>query len=473
MDIRMENLQLLPEPGSYTNRHLVEVSDVSIHHTQALTDAGIAAYLIDHNSRYHEELDSVPIVDSETVQFGVHLNNGALEIRARWEEPTQTALYQEWRWTVREGETQAGFLLGYDVDDEYKLTADQSRLIESLVAPETTTSGYRHPDGSGELIDLQALRQYYVAKRYPISYPTYAPRPNMSAQETLDHYLPGLPEDQAGSLIATAKLLRKLLEEPLEEKYHRLMALLTQSRRAVKDMSEPPRNEITEQLNEVLGLYLQSCRPRIAYMAKKYDNEASALRIDDLISEGQIGLMTVLERFDLSSRDQFWTYADLRVRGAMVDSIREKANLITIPRSAFSLQKRLSEDPELLTKMSKEERQEAEEELARFAIVKATSLDQSLEDREGRETIMNIVEDENLGQILEGIEQKDVKTEVELLMQRLPHKLAEVIRMYHGLEPYDESYTLAIIGDQLGVTESRVSQLYTKAVRQLRTELGL
>jgi RNA polymerase sigma factor FliA len=193
----------------------------------------------------------------------------------------------------------------------------------------------------------------------------------------------------------------------------------------------------------------------------------------DLVSSGVFGLIDAIERFDLDRGVKFETFAVPRIRGAVYDGLRK---LDWVPRSvrsrARSVERAFSELEHRLGRAPTEEEIAAHldisgAELTRwFAAIATTTvgpLDRAIAagaepvalDGPGSGSPSAMVEDQELSRIM--------RTEI----KKLPDREKLVLSLY-----YDEGLTLSEIGQVLGVTESRVSQVHTKSVLHLRARLS-
>jgi RNA polymerase sigma factor for flagellar operon FliA len=193
----------------------------------------------------------------------------------------------------------------------------------------------------------------------------------------------------------------------------------------------------------------------------------------DLVSSGVFGLIDAIDRFDPERAVKFETFAAPRIRGAIYDGLRQ---LDWVPRSVRSrarlVERAFSSLEHELGRAPSDDELAAQlrigpEELARWlAAIAATTigpLDRAVAagyepqsvDSEGLESPVVALEDQELRSIM--------RTEI----RRLPEREKLVLSLY-----YDEGLTLAEIGEVLGVTESRVSQIHTKSVLHLRSRMS-
>jgi RNA polymerase sigma factor FliA len=193
----------------------------------------------------------------------------------------------------------------------------------------------------------------------------------------------------------------------------------------------------------------------------------------DLVSAGVFGLIDAVERFDPERGVKFETFAVPRIRGAVFDGLR---SLDWVPRSvrsrarevetAFShLEGKFGRAPtdEELSNHLRISGPEFHKWLASIASTTVGPLDRALAVGAEPRGLGGEVPD-SPAQI---VEEDEVKRLVRGELRRLPDREKMVLSLY-----YDEGLTLAEIGNVLGVTESRVSQIHTKAVLHLRSRLA-
>ncbi|MDT8446566.1 MAG: FliA/WhiG family RNA polymerase sigma factor [bacterium] len=237
--------------------------------------------------------------------------------------------------------------------------------------------------------------------------------------------------------------------------------------------------------------YVQQSKPskedvvlEYAPMVKHIANRLSArlpagIQRDDLIQAGMIGLLEAAEKFDASQGNLFKTYAEHRVKGAMLDDLRSKD---WIPRSvrdnsaklerAFSAlrgnnidhpnDKQLSEALEIAPK-------ELPEFLNKARPIPLLSLEGLASHGTGEEEEMNPLDslsDPDAIGADEGLLGMEMSELLQEAIEKLPEKEKLVLALY-----YNEELNLKEIGAVLDLTESRVSQLRTKAIGMLRSLL--
>lgn len=198
----------------------------------------------------------------------------------------------------------------------------------------------------------------------------------------------------------------------------------------------------------------------------------------DLISYGIFGLIDAIEKYDLERAIKFETYAIARIKGAIIDelramdwvprSVRSRAREIEAAYIALENElKRLPTDEEVSAKIGVTVK-EFQDILAKISYTSVVSFEEMWVggDREDGQNAIGTIRDDTADDpvaMFESVEIKDILADA---IERLPEREKTVIGLY-----YYEGLTLKEIGQVLGVTESRVSQLHTKAVLRLRARL--
>jgi RNA polymerase sigma factor for flagellar operon FliA len=198
----------------------------------------------------------------------------------------------------------------------------------------------------------------------------------------------------------------------------------------------------------------------------------------DLVSYGMFGLIDAIDKFDLDRGIKFETYAATRIKGAIVDELRSadwvprsvRAKARTVERAIASLEARLHRTPsdsELAEEMEVGER-ELNETLTQISFVGIVALDDVVGSGRDRDapTLGDTLPDRGQGPVA-AYEVEEMKQILAGAINRLGDREKMVLTLY-----YYEGLTLADIGQVLGVTESRVCQIHTKAVLQLRSRIG-
>jgi RNA polymerase sigma factor for flagellar operon FliA len=200
----------------------------------------------------------------------------------------------------------------------------------------------------------------------------------------------------------------------------------------------------------------------------------------DLISYGLTGLISAIARFDLSREIKFETYAITRIRGSIIDELRTldwvprsvRSRAREIERANHKLESRLQRAPtdeEMARElgMSGEEFQDALLQISNSTIVALDEMWNVSDSGGDQVSLLDTLPDRNAPDPQALVDQGELRDRIADAIAALPEREKLVIALY-----YYENLTLREIGEVLGVTESRVSQLHTKAVLRLRSKLS-
>jgi RNA polymerase sigma factor for flagellar operon FliA len=219
--------------------------------------------------------------------------------------------------------------------------------------------------------------------------------------------------------------------------------------------------------------------PLVKYVASRVATGLPAsVEQADLVSYGMFGLMDALEKFEPARGYKFETYAIPRIKGAIIDELRA---MDWVPRSvrfkAREIEKAYA-DLESQLKRAPTEREiadrlgmslrELHDVINQISFVQVLQLDEILTvggDRGEKVSLMDTLADRSVDPTT-GLEGQETRGLLSAAVNSLSEREKIVVTLY-----YFEGLTLAEIGDILGVTESRVCQIHTKAVGQLRLQL--
>lgn len=210
---------------------------------------------------------------------------------------------------------------------------------------------------------------------------------------------------------------------------------------------------------------------RIAYqLASKLP---ASVQVDDLIQAGMMGLLDAMNNYDASHGAQFETYASQRIRGAMLDELREidwvprsvRKNARDIERAITALQQQLGHPP-------------MEHEIAAALDVNLAEYQSMLADARGHQLLyyedfhnddgdpVELNMSDNRPNPFELLQDNGMRQALIAAIDILPEREKMMMAMY-----YQEDLNLKEIGAIMGVSESRVCQIHTQAVMRLRGKL--
>jgi len=221
--------------------------------------------------------------------------------------------------------------------------------------------------------------------------------------------------------------------------------------------------------------------PLVKYVAGRLGSGLPA-HVDegDLVSYGLLGLMGAIERYDPDRDVKFETYAIARIKGAIIDELRAmdwvprsvRSRAREIERAIAELEAKLGEAPtdeQIAAKVgiTVEELEESLTDIARSSIAALDEL-WTVSGGEGDQiALIDTIEDTDAPDPQSTLSQTEMKEAIADAIARLPEREKLVVTLY-----YYEELTLREIGEVLGVTESRVSQLHTKAILRLKARLS-
>ena len=200
----------------------------------------------------------------------------------------------------------------------------------------------------------------------------------------------------------------------------------------------------------------------------------SSVQVDDLVQNGMMGLLDAISRFEAGMGAQFETYAAQRVRGAMLDGLRENDWL---PRSLRRDFRRIEEAIAQLEQQYG--RAPAEKELAAALDMSLAEYQKMLQDARGHQLISfeDMVEEgdedflerhltDDSGEPSKILEDEALRRILVQGIEALPEREKMMMALY-----YEQDLNLREIGEVMGVTESRVCQLHSQAVARLRARV--
>jgi RNA polymerase sigma factor for flagellar operon FliA len=220
--------------------------------------------------------------------------------------------------------------------------------------------------------------------------------------------------------------------------------------------------------------------PLVKYVAGRMSSGLpSHVEEADLISYGLLGLISAIERFEPEREIKFETFAITRIKGSIIDELR---SLDWVPRSVRTKAREIEQanvklEHELHRAPTDQETADAlgmtvaelQESLVRISGSSVVALDElwTVSDASGDQiSLLETIQDSRAVDPAQEVDATDMRDRLSDAIAGMPEREKLVVALY-----YYENLTLREIGEVLGVTESRVSQLHTKAVMRLRARL--
>ena len=213
----------------------------------------------------------------------------------------------------------------------------------------------------------------------------------------------------------------------------------------------------------------------VVSVAKEYQGQG--LPLQDLINEGNLGLIKAAQRFDETRGFKFISYAVWWIRQSILQALAEQSRVVRLPLNRVSAINKVGRALDALAK--EYGREPSMEELANKTemtsfdiadILKTTghhlSLDEPFKEDEGN-SLLDILESDRYEPPDGDLMRNSLKLEIEKVLDTLKPREAEIVKLYFGLDG-ERPLTLEEIGDYFELTRERVRQIKEKAIRRLR-----
>lgn len=210
----------------------------------------------------------------------------------------------------------------------------------------------------------------------------------------------------------------------------------------------------------------------VVSVAKKYQNQG--LPLDELICEGNVGLVTAFEKFDMARNVKFITYAVWWIKQAIMKAIHDNARVIRLPLNVIM---ELSK----LNRLKKEMEQELGRDLTLNEVVSLTDneevadailynygvIDLDAPRTENDKDLSHVLPSDQVDDVQITVE--DIKDELKFILDDFPERERDILIMYFGIDQI-RPYTLKEIGVDKGLTRERIRQIKEKTIDKLKDD---
>ncbi len=210
-------------------------------------------------------------------------------------------------------------------------------------------------------------------------------------------------------------------------------------------------------------------------VAKEYQGQG--LPLQDLISEGNLGLIKAAQRFDETRGFKFISYAVWWIRQSILQALAEQSRVVRLPlnrvgainkvgRALEELEKRFGREPSMEEVADKMEMTSYEVADVLKTSARHLSLDEPFKEEDGN-SLLDVLESDRYAPPDDSLMLESLQVEVDKVLSTLKPREAEIIKLYFGLAG-DRPLTLEEIGEHFKLTRERVRQIKEKALRRLR-----
>ncbi|KAA3656861.1 MAG: RNA polymerase sigma factor RpoD/SigA [Calditrichaeota bacterium] len=227
--------------------------------------------------------------------------------------------------------------------------------------------------------------------------------------------------------------------------------------------------------SNALDLLVKANLRFVISVAKEYQGQG--LPLQDLISEGNLGLIKAAQRFDETRGFKFISYAVWWIRQSILQALAEQSRVVRLPlnrvgainkvgRALEKLEKKYGREPSMEEVADQMEMTEYEVADVLKTSARHLSLDEPFKEEDGN-SLLDVLESDRYAPPDDTLMIESLQVEVEKVLSTLKPREAEIIRLYFGLDG-DRPLTLEEIGEHFKLTRERVRQIKEKALRRLR-----
>lgn len=214
----------------------------------------------------------------------------------------------------------------------------------------------------------------------------------------------------------------------------------------------------------------------VVSVAKQYQNQGLAL--NDLINEGNIGLIKAATKFDETKGFKFISYAVWWIRQSILQALIEQPRVVRLPMNKATIYNKIQRS--IMEFEQKNQREPSNDELAEIlemksdelSILRATltfhiSMDNPINSDDDT-TSMDLMADKSISDPDSKLLDESLHDELEHALQGLSEREMGIVKLYFGMNEFNQSYSLDEIGMKMNLTRERVRQLKDKAIRKMR-----
>lgn len=245
-------------------------------------------------------------------------------------------------------------------------------------------------------------------------------------------------------------------------------------------LSEEEEVKVAQQIRagdtEAFEKLVQSNLRFVVSVAKQYQNQGLAL--NDLINEGNIGLIKAASKFDETKGFKFISYAVWWIRQSILQALIEQPRVVRLPMNKATIYNKIQRA--IVDFEQKNQREPSNDELAELlemkpdelAVLRATltfhlSVDTPVGDDDDT-TSLDLMTDDSISTPDRQLIDESLHDELEHALQSLSDREIEIVKYYYGLNEFNQSYSFDEIGIKMNLTRERVRQLKDKAIRKMR-----
>jgi RNA polymerase primary sigma factor len=245
-------------------------------------------------------------------------------------------------------------------------------------------------------------------------------------------------------------------------------------------MSEEEEVAVAKRIREgdssAMEILIKSNLRFVVSVAKQYQNQGLAL--NDLINEGNVGLIKAATKFDETKGFKFISYAVWWIRQSILQALIEQPRVVRLPMNKATIYNKIQRA--IVDFEQKNQREPSNDELAEvlemkpdeLAVLRATltfhlSIDSPIGD-DDETTSLDMMTDSSMATPDSLLIDESLHDELEHALQSLSEREVDIVKYYFGLNEFNQSYSLDEIGIKMNLTRERVRQIKDKAIRKMR-----